>query len=143
MPDVLEKEKKPAVGRLQGWKNRARRLKREIYALYLAYKDPRVPWYARLFTACVIGYALSPLDLIPDFIPVLGLVDDLLLLPLGIYLALKMIPDSVLLESRAQADALLASGKPVNRVAAAIIISIWLLMALLLAWLVYHFFFLK
>ncbi|GCE24030.1 YkvA family protein [Dictyobacter kobayashii] len=140
MPDVIE-EKKTADRRFQDWKRRVRLLKREIYALYFAYKDPRVPWYSRLFTACVIGYALSPLDLIPDFIPVLGLVDDLLLLPLGIYLALKMIPEPVLLESRQRADILLAEGRPVNRVAAAVIIAIWLLCALLVSWLIYHFFF--
>jgi uncharacterized membrane protein YkvA (DUF1232 family) len=69
---------------LEGWKGRAQRLKKEVYAIYLAYKDPRVPWYARVFAACVVGYAFSPIDLIPDPIPVLGYLDDLLIVPLGV-----------------------------------------------------------
>jgi uncharacterized membrane protein YkvA (DUF1232 family) len=113
------------------WKDRARRLKTELYALYLAYKDPRVPWHARLFAACVVGYAFSPIDLIPDFIPVLGYLDDLVLVPLGIALALKMIPEPVLVECREQARAAMARGKPTNRFAAGVIIAIWLLLAAL------------
>ena len=77
---------------LDRMRKRARRLKEEIYALYLAYRDPRVPWYARLFAAGVVAYAFSPIDLIPDFIPVLGFPDDLILVPLGVVLALRMIP---------------------------------------------------
>jgi uncharacterized membrane protein YkvA (DUF1232 family) len=77
---------------MQNWKQRARQLKIEVYAIWLAYRDPRVPWHARLFAACVVGYAFSPIDLIPDFIPVLGYVDDLILIPLGVTLALKMMP---------------------------------------------------
>ena len=120
---------------IDSWKARARRLKAETYALYLAYRDPRTPWRARLVAALVIGYALSPLDLIPDFIPVLGYLDDLVLLPLGIALALRLIPPTVLAEARAQArrtDARL----PVSRGAAAIIVLIWLVgIALVLRWL--------
>jgi len=77
------------VSRLERW---ARRLKVEVYALFLAYKDPRAPWYARAFAALVVGYAFSPLDLIPDPIPVLGYLDDLVIIPLGIALAIRMIP---------------------------------------------------
>jgi len=85
------------------WKRRAGQLKAEVYALYLACKDPRVPWYAKALTAAVVCQALSPIDLIPDFIPVLGYLDDLLLVPLGIALALKMIPEDVMDECREQA----------------------------------------
>lgn len=113
------------------WKNRAKRLKVEAYALYLAYKDPRVPLHARIFTACVVGYAFSPIDLIPDFIPVLGYLDDLILVPAGIWLALKMIPPQVMAECRERAREILSQGKPVNRTAAAVIIGIWLLIAAL------------
>ncbi len=113
------------------WKRRARELKVEVYALYLAYRDPRVPLYARLFAACVVGYAFSPIDLIPDPIPVLGYLDDLVLVPLGAALAVRMIPAEVLGECRAKAREVMAQGKPVNRLAALVIIAIWLLLALL------------
>ena len=111
---------------LSTWKQQARLLKREVYALYLAYKDPRVPWYARLFAAVVVGYAFSPIDLIPDFVPVLGYLDDLVLIPLGITFALKLIPSTVMAESRVQADVVMQHGKPVNKVAAVVIVGIWL-----------------
>ena len=88
---------------LEKLKARAKSLKREIDALYLAARDPRTPWYAKAVIACVVAYALSPIDLIPDFIPVLGYLDDLLLLPLGIYLALKLIPTEVLIDARRRA----------------------------------------
>ena len=113
------------------WKARARQLQAEVYALYLASRDPRVPWYAKAVAACVVGYALSPIDLIPDFIPVLGYLDDLVLIPLGIALALRMIPAAVMVECRARARAELADGKPVSRVAAAVIVAIWLGLAVL------------
>jgi uncharacterized membrane protein YkvA (DUF1232 family) len=116
---------------IEMWKQRARQLKTETYAIYLAYKDPRVPWYARLFAACVVGYAFSPIDLVPDFVPVLGYLDDLILVPMGIALALKMIPAAVMTECRESAQELMAQGKPVNRTAAAIIVAIWLLLAAL------------
>jgi len=106
-------------------------LKTEVYAIYLAYRDPRVPWYARLFAAVVVGYALSPIDLIPDFIPVLGYLDDLILIPLGVALALMMIPAPVMQECREQARASLQEGMPVSRVAAAVIVAIWLVCAAL------------
>ena len=109
-------------------KERARRLRRELYALYLAYRDPRTPWYARAVSALVVGYAFSPIDLIPDFIPLLGYLDDLILLPLGIYLALRLIPDDVMEEARAQARDAETGDKPVSRAAAIVIVLVWLLL---------------
>lgn len=103
----------------------ARRLKNEIMTLYLAARDPRTPWYAKAVTACVVAYALSPIDLIPDFIPVLGYLDDLLLLPLGIYLALKLMPVEVLNDARRSA-AETPCNLPKNRFAVVIIILLWL-----------------
>jgi uncharacterized membrane protein YkvA (DUF1232 family) len=116
---------------MERWKQRARELKTETHAIYLAYKDPRTPWYARLFAACVVGYAFSPIDLIPDPIPVLGYLDDLVLVPLGIAIALKMIPPPVMAECRDKAQAAMSEGKPTNWTAAAVIIAIWLLLAAL------------
>ena len=88
---------------LEKLKARANSLKREIHAPYLAARDSRTPWYAKAVIACVVAYALSPIDLIPDFIPVLGYLDDLVLLPLGIYLALKLMPVDVLMDARRRA----------------------------------------
>ncbi len=88
---------------IEKWKQRAKVLKKETYSLFLAYKDPRTPWYAKVFTGLVVAYAFSPIDLIPDFIPVLGYLDDLILVPLGITLAIKMIPSEVLADARKQA----------------------------------------
>jgi uncharacterized membrane protein YkvA (DUF1232 family) len=88
------------IGRLKRW---AQRLSVEVYALYLAYKDPRVPWYARVFAAVVVAYAFSPIDLIPDPIPVLGYLDDLVIVPLGVALAIKMIPPQILAGCREEA----------------------------------------
>ena len=114
----------------------ARRLEAEVYALYLAYRDPRVPLYARVFAAIVVGYAFSPIDLIPDPIPVLGYLDDLVLVPLGVALAIRMIPAPVLDECRERAREVVASGKPVNRVAAAVVVAIWVALAALAVFLV-------
>jgi uncharacterized membrane protein YkvA (DUF1232 family) len=119
------------AGRLERW---ARRLKIEIYALYLAYRDPRVPWYARVFAALVVGYAFSPIDLIPDVIPVLGYLDDLLVVPLGIALAIRMIPSPVLAECREEARN--AKDRPVNKVAAVVVVAIWIALAVSAVWLV-------
>jgi len=121
-------------------KARARALKAEVYALYLAYRDPRVPLYARIFAACVVAYAFSPIDLIPDFIPVLGYLDDLILVPLGITLAIRMIPAPVMAESRARAIEIMAQGKPVNRSAAVAIVLVWLVLAALSIFLVVRLF---
>lgn len=115
---------------LAEWKRRARGLKVEVYALYLAYRDPRVPLYARIFGALVVGYAFSPIDLIPDPIPILGYLDDLVIVPLGIWLALKMIPAPVMDECRVKARGTLKD-KPVNRVAGLVIVTLWILAAVL------------
>lgn len=104
--------------------------------MYLAYKDSRVPLYARVFAAVVVGYAFSPIDLIPDAIPVLGYLDDLVLVPLGVALAIRMIPAAVLAECRARAREVMASGKPVNRVAAAVVVTVWIALAVLVVFLV-------
>jgi uncharacterized membrane protein YkvA (DUF1232 family) len=122
---------------LDAWKRRVRHLKSETYALYLAYRDPRVPWYAKAFAALVVAYAFSPIDLIPDFVPLLGYLDDLLLVPLGIALSIKMIPAEVLDECRERARADLDRAQPTSRLAAIVIVGIWLLLAalaLVLAW---------
>ena len=117
-----------APEKLKRW---ARKLKTEVYALYLAYRDRRVRLYARIFAAVVVGYAFSPIDLIPDPIPVLGYLDDLVLVPLGVALALRMIPAPVLAECRERAREVMARGKPVNRVAAVIVVAIWVFLAAL------------
>lgn len=114
---------------LESWKQQARALKRETYALYLACRDPRVPWYAKLLAAGVAAYLFSPIDLIPDFIPVIGYLDDLIIVPLGIGLALRLIPPQVMIDCRARASA--AHARPTSRLAAAIIILLWLLLAAL------------
>lgn len=116
---------------LTRWKQAARNLKIQTYALYLAYRDPRTPWYAKVWAALVVAYAFSPIDLIPDFIPVLGYLDDLVLLPLGMALALKMIPPEVMDEAREMALRLssgqaMGAERPVIKVAAVVIILIWL-----------------
>lgn len=121
------------LGRLR---HRARTIKRDTYAVYLACRDPRTPWYAKVFAGVVVAYALSPIDLIPDFIPVVGYLDDLIIVPFGIALAVKMIPESVLVDCRAKAQT--ASERPPNRKAAAIIIVIWVVAAALLIWLAYR-----
>jgi uncharacterized membrane protein YkvA (DUF1232 family) len=114
---------------VSAWRAWARRVKRDVFALYLAYRDPRTPWGARIVAACVVAYAFSPIDLIPDPIPVLGYLDDLILVPLGILLAVRLIPPAVMAECRAAAQAQMQSDKPVNWIAAGVIIVIWLLLA--------------
>jgi uncharacterized membrane protein YkvA (DUF1232 family) len=118
---------------LDNLRQRVRHLKGETFALYLAARHPETPWYAKLFVAGVVAYALSPIDLIPDFVPVLGYLDDLVLVPLGIAVAIRMIPPPVLAECRARAQQAMAGEKPASRLAAAVIIGIWLLLAALLA----------
>lgn len=120
---------------IDSWKERARQLKREIYAMYLACRDPRVPWYAKVCAGCVVAYAFSPIDLIPDPIPVLGQLDDLILIPLGVLLVRGMIPATVFEECREKAATATGEGIPVNRIAAAVIVGIWI--ALVTAFLVW------
>ena len=116
---------------MQTWKQRVKQLKNETYAIYIACKDPRVPWYARVFAGFVVAYAFSPIDLIPDVIPILGYLDDLILVPLGIMLVLKMIPPNVLVQCREKAEAAISQGKPTSRIAAILIVGIWLLLGIL------------
>jgi uncharacterized membrane protein YkvA (DUF1232 family) len=123
------------IKRAKQW---ARIVKRDVHAVYLASRDPRVPWYTKALAISVTGYALSPIDLIPDFIPILGLVDDVIIVPLGILLAVKLIPPDIMAEHRAAA--LAAHSFPVGRIGAAAIIAAWLLMLGLSAWLAYGYF---
>ena len=122
----------------QARKNWAAALKEDTYALYLAARDPRVPLAAKLVVVLVVAYALSPIDLIPDFIPVLGYLDDMLLLPLGIALAIKLMPRDVWDECKKQARAGLASELPRNRTAAIVIATIWLTFLGFVAWLAWR-----
>lgn len=115
---------------MQRWKQQLKLLKQETYAIYIACKDPRVPWYARLLAAAVVAYAFSPIDLIPDVIPVIGYLDDLILVPLGIALVIKMIPPDVLAECREKAITAMADGKPTNWIAAIIVVILWFLLGI-------------
>lgn len=117
------------LGKIKRW---ARSTKREVVALWIAARDPRVPWYAKALCAAIAAYALSPIDLIPDFIPVLGYLDDLILLPLGILLAIRLIPADLMAEFRARAHA--RAERPTSRVAAAVIVGLWVASAALLLW---------
>lgn len=121
------------IDRLKNW---ARALKRDVYAIYFAGRDPRVPWYAKALAIAVAAYAISPIDLIPDFIPVLGYLDDILLLPIGIYLVIWMIPPDVMAEHRKRADT--EQHLPTSRRAAAVIIGIWLVSIGYFSWFVYR-----
>jgi uncharacterized membrane protein YkvA (DUF1232 family) len=114
--------------RLKDW---ARRLKRDTYALYLATRDPRTPLHAKLFAALVAAYAFSPFDLIPDFIPVLGYLDDVILVPLGIYIAVRMIPAEVMADCRRRAETNRPSSKPKNWVAGGLMIALWIACAVI------------
>ena len=129
------------MGVIETWRRQARRLKRETYALYLALRDPRVPWYARALAVVVVAYAFSPLDLIPDFIPVLGILDDLIVVPLGVALVRRLIPPPVFAECRERADALMrgdVADWAGARVAAVVIVAIWALtLVAVVVWLVH------
>jgi uncharacterized membrane protein YkvA (DUF1232 family) len=120
------------LARIKTW---ARTLKRDSHAIYLASRDPRVPWYAKVLAIAVAAYALSPIDLIPDFIPVIGYLDDLIIVPLGIYLVVRLIPDEVMVECRARADA--AGQPPVSRAGMIAIILLWIVAAVVLGWIGY------
>ena len=114
---------------VQRLKREAKRLKNEVAALTLACRDPKTPWQARAVVVCVVAYALSPIDLIPDFIPVLGYLDDFLLLPLGIILALRLIPADVMERCRAEVATNPAATKPQSYVAGAVIVVVSLICA--------------
>lgn len=104
-------------------------MRSHAYALYFVARDPRTPWYARALAAAVVAYALSPFDLIPDFVPVLGYLDDLVIVPLGVALVLRLVPDEVLAECRERAQ--MAADRPISRAGAAFMIAVWLGLAAL------------
>ena len=116
------------IERLKLW---ARNLKRDVIALWLAARDPRVPWYAKALSAAVAAYALSPIDLIPDFIPILGYLDDLLIVPFGIWTAVKLIPEPIMADLRAKA---LQHRKPTSKAGLAAVLFIWLAGIALTVW---------
>lgn len=124
------------IDRLKRW---AKQLKAEVVALWFAYRHAQTPWYAKWLAVAVVAYAFSPIDLIPDFIPVLGFLDDALLLPIGIWLTIKFIPRPVLEECRNKAAQWLAEqhDKPQNWTAAIVIVVLWIL----IAWLCWRWFF--
>jgi uncharacterized membrane protein YkvA (DUF1232 family) len=117
------------MAKLRAW---ARIIKQDVLALYLAGRDPRVPWYAKALAMIVAGYAISPIDLIPDFIPVLGYLDDVVLLPLGVYLVVKLIPAGIMAELRARAADI--REWPVGLLAAALIVCLWIAGIALVGW---------
>ena len=121
------------LDRLKSW---ATAIKRDVYALYLAARDPRVPWHAKALAGAVAAYALSPIDLIPDFIPVLGHLDDLIIVPLGILLVVRMIPPELMAEHRAIAARAIA--QPQSLAGAHVIITIWTALTVFVAWLAYR-----
>ncbi|MDX8516123.1 YkvA family protein [Mesorhizobium captivum] len=117
---------------LDSAKQWARGIKRDVVALWLAARDPRVPWYAKATAGAVAAYALSPIDLIPDFIPIVGYLDDLIIVPLGIMLAVKLVPAGLMQEFRNDAT---RRAKPVSKAGLIFMISVWILAALALLWL--------
>lgn len=127
----------PEAKTLDKLKAFARKLKQELFVLFLASKDDRVPWYAKLVSFLVVAYAFSPIDLIPDFIPILGYLDDIILIPLGISLALKMIPQPIIDHLRIKANEIREKGKPKNWVTGIIFIIIWILLAYWLGSIIY------
>jgi uncharacterized membrane protein YkvA (DUF1232 family) len=112
---------------LEAWKRRARQLSAQTYTLYLAYRDPRTPWYAKVFAVLIVGYVFSPIDPIPDFIPGVGLLDEMVVVPIGILIAAKMIPKQVMDECREKTREVAEGEKPVSRVAAVVVVAVWLL----------------
>jgi uncharacterized membrane protein YkvA (DUF1232 family) len=111
----------------QAWKRRVQQLSSYTYTLYLAYRHPRTPWYAKVFAALIVGYVFSPIDPIPDFIPGVGLLDEMVAAPIGILIAAKMIPPDVFAECREKARGVEEGEKPVSHVAAVVVVTIWLL----------------
>ena len=132
LPGMGDSRNRTGRNRLASLKAWAARLKRDVVALWLAARDPRTPWHAKALAGFVAAYALSPIDLIPDFIPVLGWLDDLLIVPAGIWLAQRTIPPALLAEFRARAA---SRDRPRSRVAAVLIVALWLAAAGLILWL--------
>ncbi|KOP70237.1 hypothetical protein AMS59_20640 [Lysinibacillus sp. FJAT-14745] len=116
----------------------AKKLKQNLFVLYLSYKDPRTPWYAKLLAMLVVAYAFSPIDLIPDFIPVIGYLDDLIIVPLGITLALKLIPHNVIEDNKEAAEELKQSEKPKNWFVGILFITIWVIFAVWISKIIIH-----
>lgn len=119
---------------IEALKQRAQALKVEAYALWIAYHDRRVPWYAKVWVGLVLAHTFSPIDLIPDFIPVLGYLDDLVITPLGIALALKMIPPEVMQAAREQAQEVVRAGKPISRAGLVLVLVIWSIVLAGMGW---------
>ncbi len=119
--------------RVRQW---AQVVKRDTACLYLAARDPRTPWYAKAIAASVVAYALSPIDLIPDFIPIIGYLDDILLVPMGLWIAMRMVPDDVIEDCREQATQL--TERPTSRMAALAIVVIWMGTAAVIGWIIYE-----
>lgn len=117
---------------LENWKQWSLTVRRDAHALYLVARDPRVPWYAKTLAIAVAAYALSPIDLIPDFVPVLGYVDDLIIVPAGIALVIRLIPPEIMAQHRDVAIA--AQDRPVSRAAGVAIVTIWILTVGLTVW---------
>jgi uncharacterized membrane protein YkvA (DUF1232 family) len=111
----------------KSWKRRARQLSAQTYALYLAYRHPKTPWYAKVFAALIVGYVFSPIDPIPDFIPGVGLLDEMVVVPIGVLIAAKMIPQEVFEECQRRAREVAEGENPVSRVAAVVVVTVWLL----------------
>ena len=120
------------LSRIKTW---ARRLNRDGHAVYLASRDPRVPWYVKALAIAVAAYALSPIDLIPDFIPIVGYLDDLVIVPFGVWLVVSLIPEEIMVECRAKADA--AGRRPVSRAGMIAIIVLWVVGVMTLGWIGY------
>ena len=133
---MSESHKAGRTSLLQTLKEKAHQLKQETYALTLAYRDPRTPWYAKTWAAFVVAYAVSPIDLIPDFIPVLGYMDDLVLIPAGVALAIRMIPSEVMQVSREKSSQYFRQGKSTSVWGAVIVIFLWLDGLVFAGWLV-------
>lgn len=131
---------RPVVSLRDRLKNRTDELKIQTFALYLAYRDPRTPWYAKAWVALVVAYAVSPIDLIPDFIPVLGYLDDLFIVPAGIALAIKLVPLEVMEEAREKARQVTGLRSRGRWIVAGIIILVWLVVLGGTAWLVLNLF---
>ena len=135
MDDKANEAKQSLINRL---KSMARKLKTNLMVMYLAYRDPRVPIFPKILAICVVAYAFSPVDLIPDFIPILGYLDDLVLVPLGVYIALRLFPKKVLEEYRTKTEEQRKFGKPKNWITGTLVIAIWIALAVWSGWYIYE-----